>query len=169
MLSQFSATDTIYHTGNLGDTDRDGKLNGRNIEASDFRGNHSNEAPTFVDAVQNESSVPVTVRTAQEAYERILKSAGNSLHRDAVDQRIIAQVKSLGTEGAIIHNEAEVGGPPSIVGSDAPQDTSRDGVPDKFQQEHGFAVDKVIGNIDSGDGYTWLEKYLHSLSGAKSE
>jgi hypothetical protein len=169
MLSQFSATDTIYHTGNLGDIDRDGTLNGRAIEASDFRGNHSNEAPTFVDAVQNKTSVPVTIRSPQEAYERILKSAGNSLSRDSVDQRIISQVKSLGSEGAIIHNEAEVGGPPTIAGSEAPQDTSRDGVPDKFQQEHGFAVDKVIGNIDSGDGYTWLEKYLHSLSGSKEE
>lgn len=169
MLSQFSATDTIYHTGNLGDTDHDGSLNGRAIEAKDFRGNHSNEAPTFVDAVQNESTPPVTVRSPQEAYERILKLAGNSLYRDAVDQRNISQVKSLGTVGAIIHNESEVGGPPTIVGGEAPLDTSRDGVPDKFQEEHGFAVDKVIGNVDSGDGYTWLEKYLHSLSGANND
>jgi hypothetical protein len=169
MLSQFSATDTIYQTGNMADTDRDGALNGRLVERSDFRGNHSDEAPTFVDAIQNEPSVPVTIRSPQEAFEQILKSAGNSLHRDSVDERVIAQVKSLGTEGAIIHNESEVGGPATIVGDEPPMDTSRDGVPDKFQAEHGFAVDKVVHNIDSGDGYTWLEKYLHSLSGTKAE
>jgi hypothetical protein len=169
VLSQFSATDTIYQTGNLADTDRDGALNGRPVQRSDFRGNHSDEAPTFVDAIQNEPSVPVTIRLPQEAYKRILKSAGNSLRRDSVDERLIAQVKSLGSEGAIIHNESEVGGPATIVGGDAPQDTSRDGVPDKFQAEQGLAVDKVIHNIDSGDGYTWLEKYLHSLSGTKAE
>jgi hypothetical protein len=168
MLSQFSATDMIYHSGNLGDLDRDGTLNGKLVKNSDFRGDHTDEAPTFVDAVQNKPSTQVTIRSPQEAYERILRSAGNSLHRDSVDQRIIAQVKSLGTDGAIIHNEVEVGGPPTIVGDEAPLDTSRDGVPDKFQQEHGFAADKVIGNVDSGDGYTWLEKYLHSLGGANA-
>lgn len=165
-LTQFTSTDRVYHSGNLLDTDRDGVLNGRAIVSSDFKGNSAGDAPTFVGAVQNHPAIPVTIWSAEEAYERVLAKAGNSRHRDSADQRIVAHVQSLGTQGAIISNETQVGGPPQISGGTPPVDTSRDGVPDFFQLQHGFAISDVIHSIDSGDGYTWLEKYVHSLTGA---
>lgn len=162
-LTQFTSTDTVYHSGNLLDTDRDGELGGRDVVDSDFKGNSSGDAPTFVALPQNFPTIPVTVTSPLEAYEYVLAKAGNYRYRDSADQRIVSQVQSLGTMGAIIANETQVGGPPSIVGGAPPVDTSRDGVPDYFQLQHGFGIDDDIHNINSGDGYTWLETYIHSL------
>jgi hypothetical protein len=146
------------------DTDRDGVLDGRAVVNSDFKGNSSGEAPTFISSVQNSPTIPVTVWTAEEAYTNVLASAGNSRFRDSADQRIISQVQSLGAQGAIIANETQVGAPPTIIGGTPPVDTSHDGVPDSFQTANGFSTSAVIHNVNSGDGYTWLEKYVHSLT-----
>jgi hypothetical protein len=52
----------------------------------------------------------VTIEPAATALTSVLANAGCSLHRDAVDARLIDAVKSFGTGGKIIHSEAEVGG-----------------------------------------------------------
>ena len=50
--------------------------------------------------VQNFPTIPVTVFSAEEAYAKVLASAGNSRFRDSADQRVINHVLSLGTQGA---------------------------------------------------------------------
>ncbi|MBX3432472.1 MAG: PEP-CTERM sorting domain-containing protein [Pirellulales bacterium] len=162
-LTQFSSTDLVHHSGNLLDTDRDGVLGGRAVVDSDFKGNSTGEAPTFISSPQNSPTIPVTVTSPLEAYDYVLAKAGNYRYRDSADLRVVNQVQSLGTAGAVIVNESVVGGPPTIVGGVAPLDTSRDGIPDAFKIQHGFGVHDVIHNVNSGNGYTWLERYLHSL------
>ena len=162
-LTQFTSTDRVYHAGNLLDTDRNGMLDGRDILNTDFKGNSVGAAPTFVAAPQNFPTIPVNVTSPLEAYDYVLAKAGNYRYRDSADQRVVSQVLSLGTQGAIIDNESQVGGPPTIIGGTAPVDTSRDGVPDFFQLEHGFGVNDVVNNLNSGNGYTWLERYFQSL------
>ncbi len=168
-LTQFTSTDRIFHSGNLLDTDRDGVLGGRDLLNTDFKGNSAGDAPTFVASPQNFPTIPVTVTSPQQAYDFLIQKAGNYRYRDSADQRVVSQVQSLGTLGAVINSEFEVGGPPTIVGGAPPVDTSRDGVPDYFQLQHGFGVHDVIHNINSGNGYTWLEKYIHSLDVAIPE
>ena len=56
------------------------------------------------------SQFKVTVESAQAALLDVLANAGCSLHRDAVDARLIEDVKSFGTRGKIIHSEEEAGG-----------------------------------------------------------
>ena len=48
--------------------------------------------------------------TVSAAYEKVVKTAGASLHRDFVDARLIAELTSLGKLGKISHNETEAGG-----------------------------------------------------------
>jgi hypothetical protein len=167
-FTQFTSTDRIYHSGNLLDADRDGVLDGRLVVDADFKGESSGDAPTFVGAAQNYPAIPVTIWSAEEAFESVLAKAGNFRFRDSADQRIVSHVQSLGTHGTIIGNETQVGGPPQIVGGTPPLDTSRDGVPDYFQLQHGFGISEVIHNVNSGDGYTWLEKYVHSLTDSET-
>jgi Arc/MetJ family transcription regulator len=54
--------------------------------------------------------IAVKIESAQDALANVLANAGCSLHRDAVDARLIDEVKSFGTRGKISHNETEAGG-----------------------------------------------------------
>ena len=105
---EFKATDHVFQKGNFADLDKDGKLNGRELVPADF--GHGENAPTFVNDFTVAPPTNVTVETAQSALTNVLANAGCSLHRDAVDARLIDAVKSFGTRGKIIHSEAEVGG-----------------------------------------------------------
>ena len=107
-VGQFTATDHVFQNGNFADTDKDGKLDGHELVAADFGGGEN--APTFEKDFTVAPLTNVAVESAQAALAHVLASAGCSLHRDAVDARLVDAVKSFGTRGKIIHDEAEVGG-----------------------------------------------------------
>jgi hypothetical protein len=99
---------------------------------------------------------------AKEAYELVLARSGASLHRDAVDQRIVANVRER--KGKVIDSQQEVGGWPVLKSAPAPVDSDHDGIPDDWEKAHGLnpndaSDSKIIGE----DGYSNLEKYLNSL------
>jgi hypothetical protein len=102
-------------------------------------------------------------QTALEAMELVLARAGASLHRDAVDQRVIRNVREH--QGKVIDSQAEVGGWPALRSLPAPVDTDHDGMPDVWETAHGLnPKDPSDRNgMPDGDGYTNLEKYLNSL------
>ena len=102
--------------------------------------------------------------TAQEAFDKVLASAGASLPtRDPVDLRVIADVKS--GEGRVIDSQMEVGGWPSLDPGMPPEDTDNDGLPDKWERDHGLDPENPEDQrLDrDGDGYTNLEEYLNAL------
>ena len=101
-VGEFAATDHIYHSGNLVDLTPDGKLNGRPVIEADFHG------ATIVDKPW--SPVSPNVESAEAAYRNVVEGAGCSLHRDAIDMRLIEDVKSLGTRGAVISDPKEMTG-----------------------------------------------------------
>lgn len=107
-VGQFAATDHVFQQSNLADTDKDGKLNGRAVVAADFGGGDG--APTFSTNVTVGPLANVKIESASAALSNVLAQAGCSLHRDAVDARLIEEVKSFGTRGKISHNETEAGG-----------------------------------------------------------
>ncbi|HEY2881768.1 MAG TPA: hypothetical protein VGJ15_05030 [Pirellulales bacterium] len=160
-LSEMKSSDHIFQTGNLADVDRDGKLSGRAVTPADFHG----EQPTFMPEAFNHPPVAVTVLSAEEAYKKVITGAGASLHRDAVDRRIIEQVLSLGIKGAVINDETIVGGLGEVAGGTAPVDSDRDGIPDAWETAHGLdPKNPADAALSAGaDGYTNLELYLNSL------
>jgi hypothetical protein len=167
-LSQYASTDRVFHQGNLVDVDRDGKLGGRAVADADFKGD---TPPTFERAAHNRPSVPVAVLTPQAAYESIAAQAGVCQRRDTVDRRLIDQLRSLGTSGAILageDGEAAVGGQPAVAQSQRPADfdTDRDGMPDDWESAHGLDPSNAAdATADAtGDGYTNVEKYLNELA-----
>ncbi|MBC7784539.1 MAG: hypothetical protein H7144_11940 [Burkholderiales bacterium] len=165
---QFSKTDLVYHTGNLVDLEPDGTLKGRPVKEEEFKG-MKEEPPTFKPEPFNKPSVPVKIQTAQEAYETVVETAGAYLHRDKTDTRLIAQLMSLGTEGAIIKEESEVGGPGELAGGEAPKDTDRDGMPDAYEAKHGFNPnDPADGAKTDASGYMNVEVYINSLLDRKT-
>lgn len=161
----YTSTDHAYQTGNMVDVNRDGQLNGRAVINADFEGT---TPPTFEAAAHSKPPVPVTVLSAEGAYARVMAQAGTCLHRDAVELRLIAQLGSLGTKGAIIADESDVGGQPAMsqVTRPAGFDTDGDGMPDAWETAHGLDPHSASdGNGDSnGDGYTNVEEYLNGLA-----
>ncbi|MFM7750174.1 MAG: polysaccharide lyase family 1 protein [Opitutaceae bacterium] len=99
---------------------------------------------------------------ANEAAELVLARSGASLRRDAVDERVIGDVRNL--TGRLIDSPGEVGGYPALRSGPAPVDTDRDGIPDAWESGHGLDPrDPKDANRVSARGYTWLEEYLDSL------
>lgn len=104
----------------------------------------------------------VATTGAREAYDQLLASAGAILpKRDAVDERIVAQVRA-GTGGQI-DSQDEVGGWPALDAGSAPTDGDRDGMPDEWEAAHGLdADDPNDASADGdGDGYTNIEEWLN--------
>lgn len=103
------------------------------------------------------------MESATEAYNSVLNYAGASKKRDAVDERIITQVKN-GT-GKIIDSQNDVGGFPTLVSGTAPKDTDEDGIPDTWETANGLNPNLKADGAQYiiTDKYTNLEVYLNSL------
>ena len=162
-LSLFAATDWVYARGNELDGVADGILAPRALETADFKGD---TPPTFQDAPYLVPPIAVEVLSTGEALNWVTKNAGSSLHRDAVETRLIAQLSSLGKEGAIVRNENEAGGQPPVAATAraADFDTDGDGMPDAWETARGLdAKNATDGQKLTASGYSQLEIYLHSL------
>ena len=122
----------------------------------------------------------LNLQTAEKAYESVLTKVGASLARDAVDTRIVDEVRngtwsgkqgSGGSTNGIIDSQEDVGGWPSYKATSAQtaavKDTDGDGMPDAFEDEAGLdknnAADGKAITLDKNNRYTNLEMYLHYL------
>jgi hypothetical protein len=106
----------------------------------------------------------VTATGAEEAFEQVLAGAGATVpERDAVDRRIVAEVRSGG--GRIIDSPGDVGGYSSLASGTPPVDSDHDGMPDDWETAAGLDPnDPADNNRDRDvDGYTNIEEYLHGL------
>ena len=147
----------------------------------------NSDLPEVMDSIRRKSpwpAMPIRQQTAQEAYISVLDHAGASVHRDAVDLRIISDART-GTatfEGAgykdakkmvdktvcsgIIDSQTDVGGWPVLHTAPAPLDSDHDGMPDEWEKAKGLdpdnSSDGCMSTID-GSGYTNLEVYINSL------
>ena len=152
---------SLYAQGNFQDSTRNGALDGAEIPVASYG--------TVTWAKTPFAYPPVPAMTARQAYAQAVAHAGASRHRDAVDQRLIAELTSLGRLGEIIRdeNQAPMHGPGTVQGGPAPLDADQDGMPDAWEKANGLnpknATDR---NLDPDhDGYTNLEEYLSQLVG----
>jgi len=107
-VGEFAATDHVFQNDNFADTNKDGKLDGREIVTSDF--GSGDKAPTFVATPSVAPLAGLKIESAEAALSNVLAQAGCSLHRDSVDARLIDEVRSFGKRGKISHTETEAGG-----------------------------------------------------------
>ncbi|MGR8934303.1 MAG: pectate lyase family protein [Gammaproteobacteria bacterium] len=115
-------------------------------------------------------AAPVTTTSAQQAYRQVLETAGASLpSRDAVDQRLIADVRN-GT-GRIIDDPADIGGWPEMRSGTPPEDNDHDGMPDAWETAHKLnPKDAADGPRDAdNDGYSNVEEYLNGTDPRRAE
>lgn len=100
---------------------------------------------------------------AQRAHARVLAFAGASLKRDAVDHRVVNEVRFR--TGRIIDSPDEVGGHPVLRSLPPPLDTDRDGLPDDWERARGLDPHNPAdgARVDPRTGHTPLEDYLAHL------
>jgi len=119
---------------------------------------------------------PVTTTSAKKAFAAVLRGAGCSRRRDAVDERIVHEIRTgtarygetYGGGGkGLIDSQTAVGGWPELRSLPAPADRDHDGMPDKWETRHHLnPEDPADGPRDAGsNGYTNLEEYLNSIAG----
>ncbi len=114
----------------------------------------------------------VTTHSAEEAYEKVLEIAGASLVRDAVDARVIEDVRngsftapgSAGSTHGIIDSQHDVGGWPELASTPPPTDSSEDGMPDDWKTAQKLDPEKYEANgNDLSTAYDNVEVYVNSL------
>jgi pectin methylesterase-like acyl-CoA thioesterase len=155
-FSSGGATTQIYQSNNLIDGDKDGTRDGANNEWSMFIGSYTKREPARFEFAQ------VNTHDAPTAYELVLKTAGNSLKRDSVDERVAGEVRS--ETGKHINSQNEVGGYPTLNPGPSLNDADNDGIPDEWETSHGLnPTDAADGRAASAGGYTNLELYLNDL------
>jgi hypothetical protein len=152
----------VYARDNCWDKNRNGILDGSLFSDAEYGPVTFESSPYSYYGVNN-------LMTPEQGYNNIVNDVGASLVRDDVDNFLINQLTSLGTEGSIINTEDDNGIPGNVgtvAGGSAPQDSDRDGMPDTWEQNNGMNPNSADNNGDNdGDGYTNLEEYLNELAG----
>jgi hypothetical protein len=106
-VGEFTATDQIYQRDNRVDRDRDGQLNGRPVVAADFPGATLVAVPSTM--------LSMSIESPEQAFARVIADAGDTAPRDPTDARLIAQVTSLGRDGAIVEAPPAVAAPTDVA------------------------------------------------------
>lgn len=121
----------------------------------------------------------VTTHDPQRAYEAVLDYAGASLRRDAIDKRIVNEVRTKTTtytgsksekkQPGIIDTIDDTEGYPVVKSYKALLDTDGDGIPDIWETAYGLNPnDASDGNqinttVDPNGRYSNFEVYCHNL------
>src|SRR5690606_34125263 len=108
----------------------------------------------------------ITKHSPKEAYRLVLRGAGSSLYRDAVDLRIIAGVKTgkASYRKGIIDSQNDVGAWPDLPKNSIEEDTDSDGIPDFWEEANGLDKNKNDAGLKTlDDQYVNIEVYANSL------
>ena len=133
----------------------------------------------------------VTTHTPQDAYENVLDYAGASLKRDAIDERIVHEVRTgtaphFGSKESyydeeynlvtveehkpgIIDTPTDAGGYPELKSGYVWPDADNDGIPDIWETAYGLNPEntddakQISTDVDPNGRYSNLEVYLHNL------
>ena len=146
----------LHHSGNLQDLDLDGILDGTAVTDASF--------PTLqLVGTRFAYPAPTTQLSAPAALAWVLDHAGASQRRDRTDDYVVAEVRSYGTSGVFIYDEAEMGGIGAVAAGLKIPDADNDGMPDWWEQAAGTNPSVADATVLGADGYLNIERYLNAL------
>jgi hypothetical protein len=126
--------------------------------------------PDSAKATKSFQVVLISQQNADQAFDAVLKQAGASFKRDAVDSRIVEEVKkgvskSGRNHTGIIDSQKDVGGWPELKSNAAPTDKDKDGMPDEWETKRKLnpASAEDASQFTLNKSYTNLEVYLNEL------
>ena len=143
-----------------------------NITKNNWDGGVQCENPAET-KLENPISISNNIKTqiATNAYNEVLKYAGASIFRDAVDVRIITNTKegSADYKNGIIDSQDNVGGWPVLKSEKGKIDTDEDGMPNDWEKQHNLNPNTNDANSNTLDKiYTNIEVYSNSFINAVS-
>ena len=134
-------------------------------------GTDTDKKNTLIDKPHAAEIIPT--QSATDAFESVLRSAGASLKRDTLDERIINEVKTrtgkfTDVQGGFPHGteyNLTINAWPALRSLQAPVDTDKDGMPDNWE------IKNKLNPADATDAskislykyYTNIEVYSNSL------
>ncbi len=111
--------------------------------------------------------IEIDTKTAADAYEAVLATAGASFRRDVVDERVVEEVRAGNATfgNGIIDSQTDVGGWPELKKGEAPLDSDGDGIPDFWEKAHGLNPHDSTDNVaySLNQAYTNIEIYLNQI------
>ena len=136
------------------------------VTADNWKGSTKSKSVAGVDTRWTEGLTSlVNEQDAATAYETVLAKAGCSYRRDALDERIVNEVRNGG--GKLVNTPSEAGGYPVIeeIHRPANYDTDRDGMPDEWEDKYGLNKNSdADGKLCTlNNSYTNLEVYLYTI------
>jgi autotransporter-associated beta strand protein len=163
---QIDNNQSMYFTGNLYDSAKDGTLSGSTTKPlPGYQG-----GGTILSAPWSSWTSIIPTLSAPLAWRYGLSTAG-AFPRDEVDSLVIGQMKTLGTGGpggGLYTTQAGSGpsnnGYGTIVGLTPPTDTDNDGMPDFWELATGSSTNVANPLTNTVSGYTLLENYLNFLA-----
>ncbi|WP_295096419.1 hypothetical protein [uncultured Fibrobacter sp.] len=159
---QVDKNQSIYASGNLIDTNKDGVLNGTASSIYYYQG-----AGEELSKPWSELTTSGPMLTAASAW-RYVNSQSGVLPYDDIDSLIWHQVGTLGKEGALVKSVGAMGiktnnGWGEVIAGKAAADSDKDGVPDYFEDAMGYDKTKDDAMTKESDGYVRIEKYINWL------
>ena len=130
------------------------------------------------DSIKSESRFgesPITLHSAETAFEKVVAYAGASFKKDTLDRRYAAEAiggfatykGSVSNRAGIIDSQNDVNGWPTYESKTAPTDSDNDGMPDAWETANGLnpndASDAKTYTLDPKGYYTNIEVYCNSL------
>jgi hypothetical protein len=114
--------------------------------------------------------VMIPLQAAEFAYNEVLRAAGASYRRDAIDARIVEEVRS-GTakygkkKDGIIDSQSDVGGWPVLRQGKKSKDSDQDGMPDEWEKKNGLDPENPDDHskYSLDKDFTNIEVYLNEL------
>lgn len=163
---QIDNNQSIYFTGNLYDSDKNGGLGGSTtVPLPGYQG-----GGTILSSPWSSWTTIIPTMTPALAYRYDLSTAG-AFPRGEVDALIVGQMKTIGTGGpggGLYTTQAGSGpsnnGYGTIIGLTAPTDTDGDGMPDYWELANGSNPNVANPLTNTVTGYTLLENYLNYLA-----
>ena len=172
---QIDNNQSIYFTGNLYDSDKNGSLGGSTtVPLPGYQGGGTILASPWSIWVTNVSLMPAAL-----AWRYDVSLAG-TLPRDEMDALVISQMKtfgngtagtgagSAGPSGGLYTSQTQTGlgnnGYGTINGGATPVDSDGDAMPDYWELATGSDPGVANSLTNTADGYTLLEHYLNFLA-----
>jgi autotransporter-associated beta strand protein len=172
---QIDNNQSMYFTGNLYDSDKNGALNGSTtVPLPGYQG-----GGTVLNSPFSAWTSIIPTMSAALAWRYDLSAAG-VLPRDEVDNLILSQIKTLGSGstgtgagtvgpgGGLYTSQTQTGlgnnGYGTLTGLAAPTDTDNDGMPDYWELATGSNPNAANPLTNTFTGYTLLENYLNYLA-----
>ena len=159
---QVDKNQSIYASGNMIDTDRDGKLNGGPSNIYYYQGVGEELSKPW-----SELTTSGPMLSAASAWRYVTSQSG-VLPYDDIDSLVWYQVNTLGTAGALVKSVGAMGlktnnGWGEVIAGKAATDSDKDGMPDYFEEALGYDKSKDDAMTKESDGYVRIEKYINWL------